>query len=242
VFDPFGDYETAGYLRNHSGEKDLEIVKAAEHHLFKAQLPTAQKYLERRQRIEYPDFLKIHEILFSGLYPWAGQDRASTLAGAAVIKGQVVFAHPQECRLGVEYGLRLAQGGTFSGATAGQVMGLFAYAHPFLDGNGRTMLVVHAELSFRGGFSVDWANTRKSEYLQVLTQEIEEPDKGHLDHYLAQFIRPQVSREAWGAAFTDLAGLDGLDAEMNKSAEYSNAETARLSKEFERKRAYKIPT
>ena len=34
MFDPFRDYETAGYLRNFQGEKDLEIVKVAEHDLF----------------------------------------------------------------------------------------------------------------------------------------------------------------------------------------------------------------
>jgi len=75
VFDPFRDYETAGYLRNFQGEKDLEIVKVAEHDLFKAQLPSAMQYLAGCKHIEYENFLKVHEILFSGLYPWAGQDR-----------------------------------------------------------------------------------------------------------------------------------------------------------------------
>ncbi len=43
MFDPFKDFETAGYLRNFQGEKDLEIVKVAEHDLFKAQLPSAMR-------------------------------------------------------------------------------------------------------------------------------------------------------------------------------------------------------
>jgi fido (protein-threonine AMPylation protein) len=30
-----------------------------------------------------------------------------------------------------------------------KVMGLFAYGHPFLDGNGRTMLIIHSELCRR---------------------------------------------------------------------------------------------
>jgi len=52
MFDPFGDFETAGYLRNTYAEKDLEIVKAAEHNLFRAQLPTALAFLADCQRIE----------------------------------------------------------------------------------------------------------------------------------------------------------------------------------------------
>ena len=38
MFDPFGDYDSRGYLRNTAGEKDLEIIKIAEHELFRAQL------------------------------------------------------------------------------------------------------------------------------------------------------------------------------------------------------------
>jgi len=39
MFDPFGDYALRGYLRNSENEKDLEIIKIAEHELFRAQLP-----------------------------------------------------------------------------------------------------------------------------------------------------------------------------------------------------------
>lgn len=45
MFDPFGDFETTGYLRNTSAEKDLTVVKAAEHTLFRAQLPEALAFL-----------------------------------------------------------------------------------------------------------------------------------------------------------------------------------------------------
>ena len=43
----------------------------------------------------------------------------------------------------------------------GEIMGYLAYAHPFLDGNGRTIMVVHAVLAQRAGFSIDWAATKK---------------------------------------------------------------------------------
>lgn len=77
----------------------------------------------------------------------------------------------------------------------GLIMGLFAYDHPFLDGNGRTMLLVHAELCFRAGMSVDWTRTQKDPYLRALTLEIEAPNDGHLDAYLAPFVSAAVPRD-----------------------------------------------
>ena len=43
MFDPFGDFATEGYLRNFDKEKDLEIVKIAEHELFRAQFTVARR-------------------------------------------------------------------------------------------------------------------------------------------------------------------------------------------------------
>lgn len=92
MFDPFGDFDTAGYLRNFEQEKNLRIVKIAEHELFRAQLPAALDYLSTRKRIEYQDFLEVHHILFKGLYPWAGKDRAEVLPASAVKKEIFTFA------------------------------------------------------------------------------------------------------------------------------------------------------
>lgn len=39
TFDPFGDFESRGYLRNSLGEKDMAIVKDAEHIAFGAVSP-----------------------------------------------------------------------------------------------------------------------------------------------------------------------------------------------------------
>ncbi len=58
MFDPFRDFDTAGYLRNFAGEKDLDIVKIAEHELFRANLPDAVSYLARKKVITYQDFLR----------------------------------------------------------------------------------------------------------------------------------------------------------------------------------------
>lgn len=63
MLDPFGDFEVAGYLRNIGMQKDLGVIKATEHALFRAQLPTALTYLAQRRRIGYDDFLAVHRLL-----------------------------------------------------------------------------------------------------------------------------------------------------------------------------------
>ena len=172
----------------------MEIVKIAEHELFRAQLPVALDFLAKRKRIEYSDFLEVHRILFEGLYPWAGKDRAEVLPDSAVKKGDLYFCHPSDCRLAVTEGLSVAQDKKQMDKRPGFIMGMFAYGHPFLDGNGRTMLLVHAELCFRANMSVNWLLTSKQPYLDALTKEIQAPNDGHLDAYLKPFIEPQIPR------------------------------------------------
>lgn len=47
MFDPFKDFEQAGYLRNRYGEKDPKIVQELEHQLFRAGLGEALTHLAR---------------------------------------------------------------------------------------------------------------------------------------------------------------------------------------------------
>lgn len=158
-------------------------------------LPIALDFLAKKKRIDYAHFLEVHRILFEGLYPWAGKDREEVLPYSAVKKGSLYFCHPRDCRLAVAEGLSLAQDKKLMNQRPGFIMGLFAYGHPFLDGNGRTMLLVHAELCFRANMSVNWMSTSKQPYLDALTKEIERPNDGHLDAYLQPFIQAQIPRD-----------------------------------------------
>lgn len=157
----------------------------------------------------------------------------------AILKGRVYFCHPRDCRRAVEDGLARAQDKKQVRTSPGFIMGLFAYAHPFLDGNGRTMLLVHAELCFRAGMSIDWTRTRKDPYLRALTQEIEDPNAGHLDAYLAPFIAAPTPREQWQAAVTVLPGLDGAGAQEDSVEGYADPQVADGYAAFERKRGYR---
>lgn len=195
MFDPFKDYRTHGYLRNRNQDTDPLIIQTMEHLSFQLNLPNTLDYLSSQEHLCYPDFLETHRLLFSDYYPWAGQDRAQTSPHTTVQKDGVIFAHPQSARLGVEKGLEIAQ---ISAETlqdkAGTVMGLFAYAHPFLEGNGRTMLVMHLELCHLAGFSIAWEKISKTDYLNALTQDIQTPDQQILDRFLLPFHQPAMDR------------------------------------------------
>ena len=119
-------------------------------------------------------------------------------------------------------------------------MGLFAYGHPFLDGNGRTMLLVHAKLCFRAGMSVDWTRTQKDSYLRALTLEIEAPNDGHPDAYRAPFISAAVPRDQWQASVARMPGLDGVGAQADAAATYADPQIAEGYVEFKRRRDYRL--
>lgn len=207
TFDPFGDFETRGYLRNLAEEKDPTIVRRLEHTSFTTGIDDAFAALQKKKVLTHADVLSTHKTLFEAMYPWAGQDRTTTAPNIAVSRGGVLFAHPQYIQNAIEHALKLGNDPKTMREKPGEIMGYLAHGHPFLDGNGRTIMVVHSILAQRAGFSVDWASTNKAAYLQALTQELDNPGKGILDKYLEPYIRPAVSnlREHIAAA----KGLDG---------------------------------
>jgi cell filamentation protein len=211
TFDPFGDFETQGYLRNLAKEKDPDIVRRLEHASFMTGIDAALERLAKVKRLAYPDVLETHRILFDAVYPWAGQDRRMTAPDLAISKGTVLFAHPDHIQRAVDYALTQGQDKEFMRGKPGVVMGYLAYGHPFLDGNGRTIMVVHGVMAQRAGISVDWAATDKVGYLSALTKELDNPDQGHLDGYLKPFIRGAVGTERLAAEIALAPGLDGND-------------------------------
>ena len=218
TFDPFGDFATEGYLRNFEKERDLAIVKRAENASFTTGLDQAFAHLAKSRVLTYDDVLTTHGILFGAVYPWAGQDRSRTAPTLTIKKGRVIFANAPEIRAAVEFALRKGQDKAYMKAKPGEIMGYLAYGHPFLDGNGRTIMTVHSVLAQRAGFSIDWSAMKKDTYLDALTKEIENPPKGHLDAFLKPFIRDSIAYEKLASAIVQARGLDGSvqDAELNE--------------------------
>jgi cell filamentation protein len=238
MFDPFNDFEKSGYLRNVRKDKDQAVIKTFEHNLFRANLSEALQFLKSKKILAYKEFLQVHQILFSSYYPWAGQDRSVTMPDRAVIKGKVHFCHPLDSKRAVECGLILGQKKSEMEKRPGEVMGLFAYGHPFLDGNGRTMLLFHLELTHRAGYSISWADTKKVEYLTALSQEIEKPGQGILDSYLTQFKGPLIDRSNWAQSLLSMKGLDGLDEGNQIDGSLSDPIVAERYQDFEKRRDY----
>ena len=244
TFDPFFDFETRGYLRNQFGEKDLDIVRRLEHSSFVQGVEAAFAHLASRKQLTYADVLATHKALFEDVYPWAGEDRARTSPTLAVSRGPVLFAHPHDASRAVEYALQLGQSADTMRERPGEVMGFLAYGHPFLDGNGRTIMVVHAELAQRADFSVDWSATDKRAYLAALTQEIQHPGQGRLDDYLRPFIGAPVGRDALSHRLRQVHGPDDVRAMSHDESEVSGnfsdpALQARYQhQEDERRRSY----
>lgn len=238
MFDPFNDFEKSGYLRNIRKDKDPVVIKHMEHNLFRANLKEATDYLVRQETIEYASFLEVHGILFGDYYPWAGQDRLATAPHLLVSKAGTQFCEPPAIQLAVDQGLRLAQHQNRMPEAAGEIMGLFAYGHPFLDGNGRTMLLVHMDLAHRAGFSVDWSATNKNDYLSALSHEIESPGIGILDRYLTPFIGPKVDRSQLPTSALEMRGLDGLDEENHVEGDLRDEIVAEKYRQFDESRNY----
>jgi cell filamentation protein len=212
-FDPFGDFATEGYLRNVEKEKDLDIVKRLEHASFITGLDDAFAAIGKSKELSYSDVLNTHGILFDAVYPWAGQDRLTTAPNLTVRKGPVIFANPAEIRPAVEFALRKGRDKDYLRTYPGEIMGYLAFGHPFLDGNGRTIVTLFSMMTQRAGFSVDWSMIEKGSYLDALTKEIQTPSKGHLDHYLKQFIRAPLTLENLAAQVIKAPGLDGRVAD-----------------------------
>jgi len=187
MFDPFNDFESVGYLRNYLKEKNLDIVKSLEHMLFVTKQREARDYLSTKRRLDYSDFLHVHNILFSELYPWAGEDRTVTCPNIRVSKGDIQFAGSDDSVAAINEGLRLGQIQDKMALLPGVIMGLFSFGHPFLDGNGRVMQLVHYELCRRAKFSIYWKKVMKEDYLNMLTEEIKDPRKKVLNDYLLKF-------------------------------------------------------
>jgi cell filamentation protein len=191
AFDPFGDRDTRGYLRNYLATNDQTLLNRLENHAFKRNVEKALAALAGSRTLGYDEMLDTHRRLFISVYPWAGQDRAALAPDIAIAKGGAsdLFAHPADVRRAAEYGLAMGLDTRKMAANPGEVFGAFAYAHPFLDGNGRTIMAVHADLARRAGFHIDWEPIGKTEFLAALTAELRAPGT-RLDALMLPHLRP----------------------------------------------------
>ena len=216
AFDPFGDYETRGYLRNYAGARDPKVVKEIEHASFRGNVKEALEALDTKREITFDDVRDTHRTLFKDVYPWAGESRDQNAANLNITKGPVTFQPAPYVPQGVSYALQSANDPQAFRADPGNTIGELAYAHPFLDGNGRTITTVMESLARKANFHIEWEKTNKADYLAALTREIDDPGKGHLTKYLEPHIRDGArSLEDIRTTLTRLPGLSAPEQSID---------------------------
>jgi cell filamentation protein len=70
----------------------------------------------------------------------------------------------------------------------GEIFGYLAHAHPFLEGNGRTILTIYAELCRRARFYIEWEVIEKNAFLRALSEELLNPGSS-MDTLILPYLR-----------------------------------------------------
>lgn len=185
--DPFGDRATVGHLRNRIGTADPTEIARIEAVTFAANILPALKTLEALRTITYRDVLAVHQRLFSPVYPWAGQDRASLLPETPGSRVSSLFATPGDAQRNIEAGISMGLDPATMRSQPGEVFGRLAKARPFLEGNGRALMAVHADLARRADINIDWSQITKPAFMSALAKELK--DSGSA---MDKLIRPHV--------------------------------------------------
>lgn len=241
-YNPFGDYAKRGYLRNVLAAKRAARVKAYEHASFLLHVEDAVALLAHAgPPITYEDVLKVHRTLFIDFYPWAGQDRFQLRVSPHPHRGSIHFEQSVEIRRAMQTALNMGNEADQMKAQPGAVLSLMAWAHPFLDGNGRTILLTHGELCRRAGISIAWELSDKSAYLDALGRDLEDPSSGCLDAYLRPLIGPARQATQLIRTYRSMPGLKGYDDPVQRRPKTTgrfapNTETGAETKELPRRR------
>lgn len=212
TFDPFGDFAERGYLRNHFGIRDRTELSQVEYTNYRTVLPEALSYLEA-SGLAYDDILQVHKILFSAIYPWAGEDRSDTAPDIAILRGGYddLFCHPMDCRRAGEHALESLLTPEMLVDSPGDAYSLLCYSHPFLDGNGRSLLLVHSEMLRRSSAHIEWENVDPEAFLSTLTIDLQHPNNNHLNEFLRpHLVRTQRSLEDLRTVFIDRIKMHGV--------------------------------
>lgn len=172
-FDVFGDLAERGYLRNHAGTQDLEKIKVLEHQSFRSHVERALNRLDEYKVISAASNNEVHKTLFADVYPWAGQQREQLAPNLTISKGgdSYLFAPGHEVGRALDYALRQGNDPSFMRDKPGEVMGSLAFAHPFFDGNGRIIMVVHAVFATRAGITSLGSSLTRTSILQPLQKK-----------------------------------------------------------------------
>lgn len=176
---PWEPAEDGVILRNKLGATTKAELDALEYSYSRANMGLALEMLKLEKEITLDSWLKCHSILFSEIYPWAGQIRHLDAQ-----RGHVAFNFVAEIEDSTNKMLMRAADPSFFRDNLGQVYSILAFNHPFLDGNGRSLNAVFTELARRDDVGIAWERVDKPAYLSALRSGIMfglyEPLQSHL--------------------------------------------------------------
>lgn len=160
-------YPGTSVLINDRDIKDRDRLEAFERKLTQARLAQLQLH-PIPGRFDFDHYLAIHEFLFRGIYPFAGQVRRENISKGAARFAACQFIESAAAELfrclELEHHLRGASAEHFS-ARAAHHMGEINALHPAREGNGRTQREFVRTLALNAGFQLDWARLDKDELL-----------------------------------------------------------------------------
>ena len=115
----------------------------------------------------------IHQFIFQGVYPWAGEFRTVNISKGGHLFGVAAFVEPalHEVlrKLPGEHYLKGSTPRTFA-MRAGYYMGEINAIHPFRDGNGRAQREFIRELAIHAGFVIDWSRVTREQMTTASVQ------------------------------------------------------------------------
>lgn len=132
VWDPFGDKDTRGILRNKFGIKNKDERDLVEYSFIHKNICKALEVLAREKQIDLRAWRRTHAVLFSDVYPWAGSIRTHQ------VERGYRFNTPENVEREANAVFNKARTKGFLIENLGEVYGELAFNHPFYDGNGRS--------------------------------------------------------------------------------------------------------
>lgn len=153
-------------LINHLGIQDSNKLQDLENAFYRVRLAEPLPVGD----FDYDHLKAIHQHLFSDLYAWAGQERT-----VDIIKGHSHFARKEFISKELnKVFVQLKSDNYLQGLEYSDFCKKFSYyfneinaAHPFREGNGRTLRAFCDSLAENAGYHLDWSRVTTPEYIQA---------------------------------------------------------------------------
>lgn len=198
-------YPGTNTLKNHFNVKDPIALQ---------ELESAHYYIQLNKpfppgNFDYAHLKAVHKHLFGQVYPWAGQERTVDIS-----KGNSYFGHTQflskaldkifNCLRTDQY-LQGLNKSDFCIKLAHYFNEINA-AHPFREGNGRTLRLFCEHLSLNAGYELQWPNADDIEYLNASIAGFQAGDAPMIQllEKLVLPIKQAISSDHQRTSYTDL--------------------------------------